>query len=125
MWDLYKQQPIKMLHPAAGIVPVAAVSPIKGGVAWWNANYMLAAALPGGMIGASGFPLNPVNGEPEWNEQDQSWWIRTITPSGENWDYRFSLPDEKMKREWRENEKYLDPIDRLHEIAVNEYGGRE
>lgn len=123
MWDLFKQQPIALYHPFAGLVPCVAISPIKGGVAWWNANYMLAAAKSGGMIGASGFSLNPVLGAfPEWNEEKQSWIMQVETPAGKKRVYRFSLPDENMRKQWDEFKGYLTPIDELHRIAAERYG---
>lgn len=64
MWKLYATQQLRLFHPAQIIIPVAAVSPIKNGIIWWNANYLISAAMPGGMPGGSGFPSNPVEGAP-------------------------------------------------------------
>lgn len=116
MWDLFKQQPIKLRHPAGFEIPVAAVSPIKNGVAWWSANYLI-AAKKSGMLGGSGFPLNPVYGVPEWSEQDKGW---KITNNGRV--YLFVSPDKEMLKQWKENEKYIAPLEDLHTDAAEQYG---
>lgn len=119
-WNLFEQQPLNLEHPAGMSIPVAAVSPVSGGVVWWNADYMLAAALPGGTIGASGFLNYHLTAAPEWHEEDGAWWVIIDGRA-----YKFHLPGSSLKKQWKKYGSYLQPIEELHRIAVEQYGGNE
>lgn len=94
--DLFRQQSGKLIHATGLEIPCAAVSPIKGGVAWWNVNSMLAAAEAGGMIGASVFSLNPIKGRVQLEVRNNRWRVNGKNSDGSARICYFELPDREM-----------------------------
>ena len=124
-WDLYAQQPLILKHPENLVLAVAGVSPVKGGIVWWNADYLISLNMPGGQPG-SGFADNFISTEqqfsqPEFVEGDDSWHIHTDNaPDGRV--YRFYKPDEGTMSLWQLYQQYVPSLDALQQMANQQYG---
>lgn len=112
VWDLYSMQPIELQHPADVMIAVAAVSPVDGGVVWWNAEYMAACAAPMGLPG-TGFAANLVLGRVEFHEESNTW--RVFAENGAV--YVFILPEKDLIAQWDSVKKTLPSIEALHRQA--------
>lgn len=113
MWDLFKQQPILLDHPAKVKVAVAAVSRCKNGeVGWWNADYLINANSTG--HGGSGFPFNPTCGKEEWDEIENCWVVRASYGDV----YKFRLPDERMLTLWEGYKQYVPTPEALQGMVT-------
>lgn len=110
-WNLYAQQPIELQHPTGGMLALAAVSPMIKGIAFWNADYLISAGMPGGTPG-SGFGYTPVRGTPVYDEELGLWRIaQELAPDTV---YSFYLPSERNIRLWEQYKQYVLPIEELH-----------
>lgn len=119
-WDLFSEQPLILKHPEGLTVSVAAVSPVKGGVVWWNAEYLVSLCMPGGLPG-SGFANYFIEGEPAFSVEDNAWHIKTKDQRI----YEFRQADRDSKAKWNQCRQHLSPIEELHAKAASEFGGRK
>jgi len=114
-WDIYKQQPLKLYHPALadwdGDVMVAGVTKTKKGVVWWSAGCIIGEAMSGQP--GSGFVKNPILGKPKYVEDGNYW----IIDEKKDWVYKFCLPDEEMLAEYEEFKQYIPTIEELQKLT--------
>ena len=118
LWDLFEEQPLRLHHPALADlkcgsgIPVAAVSPVRGGIVWWNANYMIDEKLTG--FGGSGFGENPVGGAILYDPPTDTWIVKR---RGDKAIYRFERADRELADWWANNKQYFPSLEELHQIA--------
>lgn len=117
-WNLFETQPLLLYNPTNDTIACAAVSPIQGGIVWWNADYLLCQGQTG--MPGSGFGANPVEGVLDFNDAADVWRIADPKTGSV---YAFEKADVEMLQKWDDLKHFVAPIDELHKIAAKDYNG--
>lgn len=127
-WDLYTQQPVVLFHPAlastanGGKIFLAGVTRAEKQniTVLWNADYIISSNMPGGMPG-SGFPDNPIQGTPFFDERSGAWILSHL--QDKDYVYRLVLPNDEELRQWETWKQYVPSIQELQGNTQRMFGG--